>query len=143
MIQKEPCQILSPAFPKAVRKLIVRCCGLSPASGEFQGVTTTRCSKPSKSHGSGIGMISGFDFGRSTDNAKHIPFPLADRMTRCGEQSQGFKAQKRNMALPPVTRAKEYELSQGASTERTEGHLTAAEILPVDIADLAESTVPS
>ena len=34
--------------------------------------------------------------------------------------------------------AKEYELSRGASTERTEGHLLASEILPVDIADLTE-----
>ena len=34
--------------------------------------------------------------------------------------------------------AKEYELSRGASTERTEGHLLASEIPPVDIADLTE-----
>ena len=34
--------------------------------------------------------------------------------------------------------AKEYELSRGASTERTEGHLLASEIVPVDIADLTE-----
>ena len=36
----------------------------------------------------------------------------------------------------------EYELSRGASTERTEGHLTASEILPVDIDFPLEGTAP-
>lgn len=73
----------------------------------------------------------------------HIPNPLkksAEASVEGGSFLKAFNLLEFCCHLLPPT--EEYELSRGASTERTEGHLTASEILPVDIDFPLEGAAP-